>query len=112
MSIFVILKHVQFVIYVVVLEVTAQRKKWTKFGQSRFDPPGPKYATTRVADEVQMLFAKDGFKNDTNLFAMVNEGKDIIRCRICFDNHFTLKCPYKDIGIDSDLVTQKAIQVR
>jgi len=94
---------------------TIQRKKWAKFGQSRRDAAGPISATTVVADEVQMQFldaAKDEIHDDNVFSKMASEGKGFVRCRLCHDNHFTTKCPYKDTGITADfLITPKDLMV-
>jgi len=83
-----------------------ERKKWPKFGQSKKDPPGPNSATTVVADEVQIQFLSSDkaggevTSSEPNPFeAMQKEGKGIVRCRYCQDNHFSAKCPYKDVGL-------------
>lgn len=82
-----------------------ERKKWPKFGQSKKDPPGPNGYTTVVGDDIQMQFLstdKNGVEqnvDETNpLEAAKLQGKGV-RCRFCQDNHFSAKCPYKDVGL-------------
>jgi len=82
-----------------------ERKKWTKFGLSKKDPPGPNSYTTVVADDVQMQFLsndKNGMNenaDDQNPLELAkNQGKGV-KCRFCQDNHFSAKCPYKDAGL-------------
>jgi len=85
------------------------RKRWIKFGQSKRDPSGPNSYTTVVADEVQMQFLAPANKESNNLqdatdsmlakLQQQQEGKGLVRCRFCQDNHFSAKCPYKDSGI-------------
>lgn len=100
---------------ILVSKGTIQRKKLAKFGQSRRDAAGPISATTVVADEVQMQFldaAKDEIQDDNVFSKMASEGKGFVRCRLCHDNHFTSKCPYKDTGITADfLITPKDLMV-
>ncbi|KAL1837635.1 hypothetical protein VTJ49DRAFT_3555 [Mycothermus thermophilus] len=93
--------------YVVRREVVnprvAERKTWTKFGDSASDPPGPVLDTTTVGENI--IFrpsvnwrreAKDE-ANDPNAQAMKDKLKDKkVKCRICDGEHFTARCPYKD----------------
>lgn len=83
-----------------------ERKKWTKFGQSKRDTPGPNGYTTVVADDVQMQFLsmdKNGVESTVDesdpLERAKQQGKGIVRCRFCSDNHFSAKCPFKDSGL-------------
>jgi len=82
-----------------------ERKKWTKFGQSKKDPPGPNAYTTVVADDVQMQFLStdnngvDQSAEKDPLEEAKAQGKGVIRCRFCGDSHFSAKCPYKDVGL-------------
>jgi len=83
-----------------------ERKKWTKFGKSKKDPPGPNAYTTVVADDVQMQFLstdKNGVEQTVDesnpLEAAKLAGKGVVRCRYCQDSHFSAKCPYKDVGL-------------
>lgn len=83
-----------------------ERKKWPKFGQSKKDAPGPNAYTTVVADDVQMQFLnaeKNGTETNVdegNPLEMAKQaGKGFVKCRFCQENHFSAKCPYKDIGL-------------
>ncbi|KAL1873136.1 hypothetical protein VTK73DRAFT_1047 [Phialemonium thermophilum] len=81
----------------------AERKSWSKFGQSAKDAPGPAPDTTSVGENI--IFkpsinwhkdAKDESK-DPNAVAMKDKLKDKkVKCRICNGEHFTARCPYKD----------------
>jgi len=81
------------------------RKNWPKFGQSSRDKPGPNSYTTVVADDVQMQFLSSDKNGDVNmddldpLAKAKLDGKGIVKCRFCQDNHFSAKCPYKDVGL-------------
>lgn len=80
-----------------------RKTRWAKFGQSKKDASGPNSATTVVADEVLMQFLNakvdDGQEDVNNPFAkMQQEGKGFVKCRYCHDNHFSAKCPYKDVA--------------
>ncbi|KAK7697514.1 translation initiation factor eIF3 subunit g [Diaporthe eres] len=81
----------------------AERKKWSKFGLSGSDPAGPAPDTTSVGENI--IFrpsanwkqeAKDESK-DPNAQSMKDKLKDKkVKCRICSQEHFTARCPYKE----------------
>lgn len=81
----------------------AERKKWSKFGLSGNDPAGPAADTTSVGENI--IFrpsanwkqeAKDESK-DPNAQSMKDKLKDKkVKCRICSQEHFTARCPYKE----------------
>ena len=81
----------------------ADRKTWSKFGDSAKDPQGPIPDTTSVGENI--IFrpstnwrkdAKDE-KTDPNAQAMKDQLRDKkVKCRICNGEHFTARCPYKD----------------
>lgn len=81
----------------------AERKKWSKFGLSGNDPNGPAPDTTSVGENI--IFrpsanwkqeAKDESK-DPNAQSMKDKLKDKkVKCRICSQEHFTARCPYKE----------------
>jgi len=83
-----------------------ERRKWTKFGQSKKDGTGPNAATTVIADEVLMQFlaGKDEIPEENPFDKIQKEGKGLVRCRFCQDNHFSAKCPYKDSGLPPDMI--------
>ncbi|CAL8069978.1 unnamed protein product [Orchesella dallaii] len=85
--------------------VIDRKTRWSKFGASKRDAPGPNSATTVVADEVLMQFLnaknadESGMDDANNPFAKLQqEGKGFVKCRYCHDNHFSAKCPYKDVA--------------
>ena len=81
-----------------------ERKHWEKFGVSKGLPPGPdKASTNRVVDEVFFEFTnnskiKDDKESDTSLFS--NKRQNVLKCKHCGGNHWSIKCSYKsdDIG--------------
>ncbi|CAM1511485.1 Fc.00g089980.m01.CDS01 [Cosmosporella sp. VM-42] len=81
----------------------ADRKTWSKFGQSAKDPPGPAPDTTSVGENIifrpSVNWRKDAKDEsaDPNAQAMKDKLKDKkVKCRICNGEHFTARCPYKD----------------
>ncbi|RNA38149.1 eukaryotic translation initiation factor 3 subunit G [Brachionus plicatilis] len=74
----------------------AQRKEWKKFGDSESDAPGLNPATTIITDEVLMQFLtkkEEVEKTETPAPASVSA----IKCRLCKGDHWSAKCPHKDI---------------
>jgi len=78
----------------------AHRKAWSKFGESKNDRPGPDPATTIMAEETFMQFVanKDDAEKDADSSDIKTklEGKSMLKCRICKEDHWTTQCPYKD----------------
>lgn len=79
----------------------ARRKTWAKFGLSARDPPGPNVATTIISHEdVNMIFLNAGEEEtnenkDSMLFGK-NMANQVVQCRNCGLNHWTMNCPYKN----------------
>lgn len=81
----------------------AERKSWSKFGDSAKDGAGPAADTTSVGENIifrpSTNWRKDAKDeaNDPNAIAMKDKLKDKkVKCRICSGEHFTTRCPYKD----------------
>lgn len=81
----------------------ADRKTWSKFGQSGKDGKGPAADTTSVGENIifrpSINWRKDEKEQgaDPNAQAMKEQLKDKkVKCRICNGEHFTARCPYKD----------------
>lgn len=72
-----------------------ERKKLSKFGDASSDPPGVNPATTIVGDEVLMQFLnnKEESMKEEPQSAQIPK----IQCRLCKGDHWTTKCPLKDI---------------
>lgn len=80
----------------------AERKEWEKFGDSQNDPLGVHSATTVVSDEVLMQFLNNtGLSNSDNMnnAQRVESGPTSVpvKCRLCKGDHWSAKCPHKDI---------------
>lgn len=74
----------------------AERKDWKKFGDSANDAPGLNPATTVISDEVLMQFLTN--KQETEkVGAPAPVAISSIKCRLCKGDHWTSKCPHKDI---------------
>ncbi|KAG8306707.1 Eukaryotic translation initiation factor 3 subunit G [Homalodisca vitripennis] len=88
----------------VVSKTIAQRKAWRKFGEASKDKPGPDPATTFVGEDVYMQFITNKEDQDKpeedpmdKLKSMGDKG--VVKCRTCNGDHWTLKCPFKDMNI-------------
>jgi len=97
----------------------ATRKALKKFGQSIDDAPGPNPTTTIITEEIFMQFLSS--KEDDQLASMEGDGqeqdgmsklkstgKNLVQCRFCGMDHWSLKCPYKDKLGDMKLDTSVA----
>jgi len=83
----------------------AERREWKKFGVSKELPPGPDTASTnRVFDEVFFEFTNNNKivddKDDTGLFG--NNNKNIVTCKHCGGNHWSMKCKHKSEKLNSN----------
>lgn len=80
----------------------AKRKTWNKFGESANDKPGPNPATTIVAEDVYMQYITskedDNKQEQEGVFDTLKAlgDKNMVKCRNCSGDHWTLKCPWKD----------------
>lgn len=76
----------------------ARRRTLPKFGLSASDPPGPSTQTTIVAEEVKMefLITREDDSSEQNANLLKNSGSQVIQCRYCSLNHWSLQCPYKN----------------
>eukprot|EP00092_Neocalanus_flemingeri_P004885 GFUD01005257.1.p1 GENE.GFUD01005257.1~~GFUD01005257.1.p1 ORF type:complete len:310 (-),score=87.79 GFUD01005257.1:128-1009(-) len=81
-------------------KIVAERRVWAKFGMSKQDKAGPNPQTTVVAEEIWMQFIANKDENekesdDTALDKLKGRGQ-VVKCRICKEDHWTTQCPYKD----------------
>ena len=81
----------------------ADRKTWSKFGQSVKDAKGPATDTTSVGENIIFRPSVNWRKDekdagaDAGKKALQEQLKDKqVKCRICSGEHFTARCPYKD----------------
>lgn len=98
-----------------VSKTIAERKTWSKFGDSRNDKPGPNIATTIPAEEIQMQFltGKNGDKAEENPLDKSKNLNINIKCRICGGDHWSFSCHLKGTGLiveDKKLVQEKIIE--
>ncbi|XP_053213211.1 uncharacterized protein LOC128396621 [Panonychus citri] len=81
-----------------VSKAVSTRKQWKKYGKAIDDPPGPNSSNTICCEDVYMQFISS--KDDENMDKddpLQNLGnKNVVKCRYCEMDHWTLKCPYKD----------------
>ncbi len=76
-------------------KTVAERKQWKKFGESANDAPGVNSATTVVSDEVLMQFLSNKEEMDKTETAPMASVP--VKCRLCKGDHWSAKCPHKDI---------------
>lgn len=88
----------------VVPKSIAKRKNWAKFGDSANDTPGPNASTTMVSEDIYMQFIsnkEEEQKSDNALDSL----KNIAKCRLCDGEHWSVKCPYREM----ESVNQKPV---
>jgi hypothetical protein len=78
----------------------AERRNWEKFGVSNGLPPGPDTASTnRVFDEVFFEFTNNkkigDDKVDDNMGMFGSNTKNVVTCKYCSGNHWSIKCKNK-----------------
>ncbi|SRR5258705_8659498 len=81
--------------------VVAERKQWAKFGEDRGKKPGLDKATTTVAERVELKISAGNKaaepEHDEEASIKKQLGGKKILCRLCQGDHFTSKCPHKDV---------------
>lgn len=85
----------------------AERRKWAKFGVSKGLPPGHDTASTnRVYDEVFFEFTNNNKIVDdtenTELGILGNTNKNVVTCKHCGGNHWSIKCKNKHDKLKTD----------
>lgn len=77
----------------------AKRRTIPKFGLAEGDRPGPNSTTTLMGEEVRMQYLneKEDESADPNQQGVLNSASNqVVQCRTCGLNHWTLHCPYKN----------------
>eukprot|EP01137_Pigoraptor_chileana_P006859 Opistho-2@51699 len=93
-----------------------ERKKWKKFGASEGLKAGPDPASTSIGEEVFLTLTTKSKELDTPVegseLTKKLAGHKMVQCRICKGEHWTTKCPLKDVlpmpAEDEDRPTEKA----
>ncbi|KAJ2784665.1 translation initiation factor eIF3 subunit g [Coemansia javaensis] len=92
----------------------ASRKKWAKFGAEAGSPAGPQLSTTTVGEVVWLKLSQYAAQQKQAEQEAAEQEKTIklkntrILCRICRQDHFTAKCPYKDTLVPLEEITGAA----
>jgi translation initiation factor 3 subunit G len=78
--------------------VVAERRTWSKYGESSKDRAGPNLATTILGEPVFLKLALDrNFDQEAaqgERTGSVVEAKSVV-CQYCQGSHWSVKCPYK-----------------
>jgi len=81
--------------------VVAERKQWAKFGADKGKKSGLDKATTTVAERVELKLSAGNKAAEPEPDEEANIKKQLggkkIMCRLCQGDHFTSKCPHKDV---------------
>ena len=81
--------------------VVAERKQWAKFGADKGKKSGLDKATTTVAERVELKLSAGNKaaepEHDEEASIKKQLGGKKIMCRLCQGDHFTSKCPHKDV---------------
>ncbi|TEB31070.1 translation initiation factor eIF3g [Coprinellus micaceus] len=94
----------------VVDHAVAERQKWAKFGQEKGNSPGPDRATTTVGENIALKISAGNKQGEQDEAALKDKNQPIkpigsgkVSCRLCKGDHFTAKCPHKDVlaGLDA-----------
>ncbi|KAJ2710353.1 translation initiation factor eIF3 subunit g, partial [Coemansia spiralis] len=92
----------------------ADRKKWAKFGAEQRSPAGPQPSTTTVGEAVWLKLSQYAAQQKQMEQEALEQEKAAavktsrILCRICRQDHFTAKCPYKDTLVPLEEITGAA----
>lgn len=75
----------------------AERKAWAKYGLEEGSPQGPSPKTTSLSEVISFKLGLKQVKQEEKEPVKEAVGGGSLKCRICKGDHFTSKCPMKDL---------------
>lgn len=75
----------------------AERKGWAKFGLEKGSPAGPSSKTTSLSESMVFKLGPKTIEREVKEPVKEAVGSGSLKCRICKGDHFTSKCPMKDL---------------
>lgn len=75
----------------------AERKSWVKYGLEKGSPQGPSQKTTSLSEDISFKLGLKVIKQEEKEPVKEAVGGGSLKCRICKGDHFTSKCPMKDL---------------
>ena len=75
----------------------AERKSWAKYGMEKGSPQGPSQKTTSLSEAIPFKLGLKAVKHEEKEPVKEAVGGGSLKCRICKGDHFTSKCPMKDL---------------
>lgn len=75
----------------------AERKAWAKYGLEKGNPQGPSTKTTSLSETIPFKLGLKEIKQEEKEPVKEAVSGGSLKCRICKGDHFTSKCPMKDL---------------